>query len=282
MRILKAIIISIFIFCVIPNVFAATVGNSLNTDVPSRSAVLRQDAVEDALDEYEQSVIIKASVDAEIVFDKELDSSLELTSAELEGQWNMFKLGMTIFNRIEPYVKVGSSNLQTSWKLDGGKIEVEAESGFAIGGGVKAVLLDLDEYGICVTLDGQYRVTEPDVDKITIGSVNKIDKGADFKVEEWQAALLLSKKYEIPLRWQSIFVVPYIGATFSESIVDVRFTDPVNPTADYTLYKAGNDTKCGFVTGVDILPSLLSPFSYNIELRLANETALSLGGTMKF
>lgn len=262
--------------------FAATVGNALDLDVPQRSAILRQEIVEDTLDEYEQAVKLKASFDAEFVFDKNLHTADELTGAEMKGRWYMGKFGMTLFNRVEPYVKIGTSDLEVKWKQGAQEIEVDAESGFAWGGGVKARIWEFEDLGISITGDAQYRTTEPDVKENTINSISITDKGAEFKIDEWQASLLVSKKFEIPLKLQSIYAVPYVGATYADSNEDVSFRDTGNPTTDYKLFDANNKKCYGFVLGCDIIPSLSSSFSYSLELRLVDEIALSLGGTMKF
>ncbi len=259
--------------------FAATVGNPLDLDVPPRSAILRQDVVENTLDEYEQAFKIKASFDAEFLFDKDLHVNPDLSAAEMEGQWYMVKLGMTILNRVEPYVKVGTSNLEVKWRHGAQDMTVEAD-GFAWGGGLKANILEL--WGVRLTIDGQYRTTEPDVNTITVNSTIINDKGPVFKIDEWQAGLFLSKKFEIPLKFQSIFLVPYTGVVYSDSNVDVSFKDPNNTGADYSLFDANNKTLYGIVLGCDIVPSLSNAFIYSIELRLADEIALSLGSTMKF
>ena len=133
-----------------------------------------------------------------------------------------------------------------------------------------------------MTGDYQYRSTEPDATKITVNNLKINDLGPTFKVDEWQASLLLSKKFEIPLKWQSIYVVPYTGISYVDSNVDVSFKDPNMPTTDYSLFDANNKKLYGFILGCDIVPSLSSAFIYSIELRLVDEIALSLGGTMKF
>ena len=261
--------------------FAATVGNPLDLDVPPRSAILRQEVVENTLDEYEQAFKIKASFDAEFLFDKDLHVNPDLKAAEMKGQWYMVKLGMTILNRIEPYVKVGTSNLEVKWRQGQGTRDIEVDAdGFAWGGGLKANILEL--WGVRLTIDGQYRTTEPDVSVTILDNTSINDKGSVFKVDERQAGLFLSKKFEIPLKFQSIFLVPYAGAVYSDSNVDVSFKDPNNTQADYTLFEANNKNLCGAVIGCDIVPSLSNAFIYSIELRLADEIALSLGSTMKF
>jgi len=262
---------------------AATVGNPLDLDVPSNSAFLRQRVIENTLDEYEQILKIKASLDLELVFDKDLHTSSEVSNAELKGQWIMLKLGTTIFNRVEPYIKVGTSKLEADWRQSNAyDIEVEADYGFAWGGGLKGIIWDFDKWGIRLTGDVQYRTTEPDVKDIVCGGRPIVDSGADFDIEEWQASLLLSKKFELPLKTQSLYIVPYGGVSVADSDVDVKFTDPSNPQTDWTLYKANNKNLYGFLIGCDIMPSLHSSFIYSMELRLMNEIALTLGGTVKF
>jgi hypothetical protein len=236
--------------------------------------------VENTLDEYEQAVKVKASFDAEFVFDKNLHVNPDLNGAEMEGRWYMAKLGITFFNRIEPYVKFGMSNLEARWKQHNSqKIEVDTKDGFAWGGGLKANLMEI--CGIRLTGDWQYRTTEPDTSKITINSSSISDMGK-FKVDEWQIGLFLSKKFEIPLKLDSIYTVPYTGIVYSDSNADVSFKEPSNPAADYSLFDANNKKLYGFVLGCDIMPRLNSTFIYSIELRLVDEIALSLGGTMKF
>ncbi|MFC1623720.1 hypothetical protein ACFL28_00150 [Candidatus Omnitrophota bacterium] len=269
--------------------FAATVGNPLDLDIPSRSFILRQDVIDETLDEYEKTVKIKAALDTEIIFDRDLNTRTQLATgqmsgAELEGMWYMLKLGTTFFNRIEPYIKVGTSNLEVKWKQGTEEIVVEADYGFAWGGGIKGIIWEFDDWGIRLTGDAQYRTSEPDVKDVSRGGgdITVSDIGADFRIEEWQAALVLSKKFELPLKWQSIYLVPYTGMTVSDSTVDVEFTDPNAPGTVYSLFDANNDELYGFLMGCDIMSSLKSSFVYSVEARLANEVALTLGGAMKF
>ncbi len=273
--------LTISIFCLTAKYgFTATVGNALDLDLPQRSAVLRQEIVKDTLDEYEQAVKIKGSFDIEFVFDKDLHVNSDLSKAEIKGQWYMAKFGMTILNKVEPYVKIGTSNLEARWKHNSEEIEVDADNGFAWGSGLKANIFEF--WDMRLTGDAQYRTTEPDVKENTVNSISAKDVGAKFKVDEWQVSLLLSKKFEIPLKLQSIYVVPYTGINYADSNVDVSFNNANNPTGDYSLFDANNKKLYGFILGCDIVPSLSSSFVYSIEFRLVDEVALSLGGTMKF
>ena len=276
--------------------FAATVGNPIDIDIPSRSILLRQQIIDETLDEYEESVVVKTGVDFEVVFNKDLKAPAEvrlgkLNAPEMEGQWNMAKLGITLFNRVEPYVKLGTSRLEVKWSQGNGSvtdavdvIEVETDYGFAWGWGIKGVLFELDDLGLRLTGDAQYRAADLDVDDISrAGSgISTSNAGAEFDVEEWQFSIALSKKFQLPLRWQDIYIVPYTGLTLSDSVVDVSFRDTGPPSELLSLFDAGNDSKLGMFLGLDILTDLKSAFLFNIEARFLNEYALSLGATTKF
>ena len=74
---------------------------------------------------------------------------------------------------------------------------------------------------------------------------------------------------ELPLKWQSVYLVPYTGVTISDSLVDIDFKDSDNaPGHDFSVFDASNDKICGFLFGCDIMPSLTSSFIYNFELKL--------------
>lgn len=279
--ILLLILIIASIFVIGDFSYAATVGNSLDLDLPPRSALLREEVIEDAMDEYEQIIKIKAALDLEFIFDKDLHTSYEMQGAEIKGQWHMFKLGTTIFNRVEPYIKIGTSELEVEWNQGPRNIEVEADSGFAWGAGIKGVIWEFEDLGLRLTGDAQYRTTEPDVGDISVSSTSVTDTGADFKIKEWQASLLVSRKFEVPLKWQSIYIVPYTGLSISDSTVDVSFVR-AGDAADYSLFDANNDELYGFILGCDIMPSLSSSLAYSMEVRLLSETSLTLGGAMKF
>ena len=278
----KVFLLFIVLFGIGNMCYAATVGNPLDLDIPAKSSVLRQDIIQNTLDEVEQVVKVKSSFDVEFVFDKDLNSSTEIVNPEIRGVWYMAKLGLTLFDKIEPYVKVGSSDLKVRYRQGPMNIELEADYGFAWGGGVKAIILEPYDWGIRLTGDVQYRTTEADVEDVTMGSQDLKDPGPCFKVDEWQVALILSKKFELPLRWQSLYIVPYTGVTVSDSTVDIEVTPRIYPGLVLSTYDANNESIVGFLMGCDILMDLRSWYMFNMELRLINEFALTLGGTIKF
>ncbi len=263
--------------------FALTVGGQAEMSAPEASFFSKEEAVRYVLDSYESGFNMKAGFDIEFISKKELATSSEDTKAKIEGQNINAKFSMNYSNVIEPYVKIGTSNLRVKWQQNGHNIAVDAKPGLVLGGGVKAKLYEFASAGIKLTLDGQYKDTNLDFDtaKIDGSSSTASATNETFNIKEWQISLLASKKFIFPMGMQDCYTVPYIGLTYSDSDVDVHFTQRGTGLL-YSTYNAGNKNTIGLVFGCDIIPSLSSWYLYSFELRLINEIAFSLSGTMKF
>ena len=272
----KLIVVILFILSLATPCLAMSVGGPDMT-VPEESKFLKDQAIKKALDRLEYNMNIKASVDADIIFKRELTSApADTTEAEIEGHNFM----VSFHDVIEPYIKVGTSNLRVNWTQHGESIEVETDPGFVWGAGVKAKVWGND-YGTKLTLDFQYRNITLDFEKATIGGSTAGTNSDNFDIKDWQTSLLLSKKYIKPIGASDFYVVPYTGLTYSSLEADVNFTDATNGLL-YSTYDASDENVFGFVLGCDVMPFYLSHYLLNLELRLINETALTLGGTLKF
>lgn len=263
--------------------FAATVGGQAEITIPEASFFSRDAAIKDAMDSYESDVKMKAGVDAEFIFEKKLKTAGDDTNAKIEGQNYNLKIAGNVMNVLEPYIKIGTSALEVKWTQHSQNITVDAKPGFVLGGGLKAKVWEFETTGIKLTLDGQYKNTRLDIDKAKInGSSSTASATATtFEIREWQISLLASKKLIVPLGAEDCYTVPYMGLTYSDSDVNVHFTQSSSGLL-YSTYNASNKDVLGFVLGCDVLPSLSSWYLLSLELRLINETAFSLSGTMKF
>nr|MBU1327527.1 hypothetical protein [Candidatus Omnitrophota bacterium] len=264
--------------------FALTVGGQTEMSVPEASFFSKERAVENTLDSYESEVKMKAGFDVEFIVKKELHAApADDTNAKIEGQNMNFKFSMNYSDVLEPYVKIGTSNLRVKWEQHSQNIAVEAKPGFVLGGGIKAKLWQFPATGIKLTLDGQYKDTQLDFDTAKVGGSTSAASATSetFNIKEWQISLLASKKFIFPMGMQDCYTVPYIGLTYSDSDVNVHFTQSASGLL-YSTYNAGNKNRIGLVFGCDIIPSLSSWYLYSFELRLINEIAFSLSGTMKF
>ena len=263
--------------------FAATVGGEADMTTPESSLFSRARAIGEALDSYESEIGMKAGFDVEFITSKKLHTTPDVTSAKIEGQNLDLKLSANYKGAIEPYVKIGTSNLRVKWSQNSQNIAVENKLGFVLGGGLKAKLWEFAATGIKLTLDGQYKDAQFDFDKAKIGgSTSTADATNEaFKIKEWQISLIASKKIIFHMGMQDCYAVPYAGLTYLNSDVDVHFTQSGTGLL-YSTYNASSKDPVGIVMGFDVMPSLLSCYLLSFELRLINETAFTLSGTMKF
>ena len=263
--------------------FAATVGGEVDMTTPETSFFSKTRAVGEALDFYESEVSMKAGFGVEFIASKKLHTASDVTSAEIEGQNLDFKFSANYKGAIEPYMKIGTSNLKVKWAQNSQNIVVEAQPGLVLGGGLKAKLWEFPATGMKLTLDGQYKDTQLDFDKAKIdGSASTAAATSEtFEIREWQISLIASKKIIFPMGMQDCYAVPYIGLTYLDSDVNVHFTQSGTGIL-YSTYNASSKEPAGIVMGFDVMPSLLNCYLLSFELRLINETAFTLSGTMKF
>ena len=224
---------------------------------------------------------IKASFDVDWVFDKDLDGEGSVTSAESEGQRYLLRLGYTIADRFEPYIKLGTSHLKASWNQAGTQAKARGEDGFAFGVGARGLLYDIPEHRIRFSMDAQYLYTDPGVKNAYVEGAKRSVSASEFKVSEWQIAGIVSMEFVMngdtsnPATPYS--VIPYLGIAYADSKTDSKFTFA---GTIYDIGSASSDDKFVFLTGCDITAP--ENISINIEGRWVGETAASGGCTLKF
>ena len=224
---------------------------------------------------------IKAGFDADWVFDRDLDGGSGASSAELEGQKYLVRIGYTIADRFEPYIKLGTAHLKSSWNQYGLQVKTRGENGFVFGVGGKALLYEIPEHRIRFSMDGQYIHTNPDIKSAHIEGSERSVSATEFKVNEWQIAGIASMEFLVNGGTSNsatpYSVIPYLGIAYADSKTDVKFTT-VNDT--YDIGSASSDNKFVFLTGCDIVAP--ENISLNVEGRWIGETAASGGCTLKF
>lgn len=284
---MKKIITVLFLLSFAVPSLAATVGGPEMT-VPEQSLWIKDEAVKKALDAYDFYLNPKVNFDIEIITKRRLRSSpADSPNIEMKGQNYMFKFSNNFHNVLEPYVKLGSSNLELKWNQhgppNGGNVKVETGPAFSWGVGVKAKLWELPKWGVSLTMDAQYRNSDLGIDEAMVGGSELAASASDekFEINEWQFSLLGSKKFILPIGSKDYYIVPYGGLTFSSLDVDVCFVQTTT-NGLFSTYNASDENPYGIVLGCDVMPFYLSYYLLYLELRLVNETAFSLGGTIKF
>ncbi len=250
--------------------------------IPEDSLFLKQKAIYRELDRHEYNMNVKVGLDIEVVTKRKIASITGDTSnVRLKGQSYMLKFSNNFHDLVEPYIKIGTSDLEIKWTRSGSDIKIETNPGFVWGIGFKAKVFEFED-GLKLSLDAQYRDTDLNVDKIYFNGVNPIYMNEKFEIDEWQVSLLGSKKLLLPMGKNDYYIVPYGGVTYSSMTVNARYTNVANPDGLFATYDASAYQPFGIVLGCDIMPFYLSHYLLNCELRFLNETAFTLGGTIKF
>lgn len=254
--------------------FAATAGNTSDPKTPYGPGLANMQAT--------GLGPLKVGFDGDWIFNKDLKGKNDISNAGIEGQWYLFRMGYTFAERVEPYVKLGMSHLETSWTQGNDNVKIKGTNAFTVGVGGKVLVCEIPEYRLRLSLNGQYLYTEPDIDKADINNMlNAVVSAAEFNVKEWQIGGILS--IEFPLNYDKRdpaaihSLIPYVGFAYFDSETKTKFT--VGNTT-YDLNKAENDNKFLLITGCDI--NAPNNASLNIEGRWVGETAASGGLTLKF
>lgn len=275
MKIVKLSVgIFILVLFICANVYAAPIGNPSDTRTPPGKGIFK---LKDTIGS------VKVSLDAESILERDLNGS---TDAQLEGQWYMARISYPLFQDVlEPYVKIGTSDLETSWKTAGGGVViVRGDIDLAWGIGARFLAYEMPKYRVKFIIDGQYRSTEPGMDDVTVDQPSRTVSAFDFKVHEWQIGGIVS--IELPLgqsksrygKSDIYTLIPYFGIAYTDCDTTTKFT---YTGAEYDIgSNAGNEHKATLIAGCDfVCPENLS---VNVEGKIIGETSVSGGATVRF
>ncbi len=213
MKTVKVVIAIFILLFICSNVYAAPAGNTSDSKIPYGDGILKLKNTIGA---------VKVSIDAESIIERELENSGQVTDAELEGEWYLLRVGYPLFEDVlEPYVKIGVSHLETSWKQNGAFTLIKGDNSLAWGVGAKFLAYELPKDRVKFTIDGQYRFTEPDIDDVSVDVPTRTVSASEYSIGEWQIAGIVSM--EIPLGQKGRYgksdiysLVPYVGIGYSD------------------------------------------------------------------
>lgn len=261
-------LVGIFTFALTAAGFCATSGNPNDIQTPHGPGLLNMEAA--------GMGYAKIGADVEF-FEKDIDGVSGTSSGEMEGNWYLGKISYNIANRLDVFAVLGTSDLELKWSQGGTEAKIEGDSAFAWGVGGKLFIYEFPDWGIRLSANGLFRSTEPDVDKAKVAGadVTSTATAKEFDVREWHLGLNVSKEFKLS-EAPEVFLVPYFGVRYADSDVDAKFTDSGTV---YNLGGAENDDVFGIVVGGDLLVG--NNLSLNLEGRFIDETALSLGLTIR-
>ncbi|MDX8430907.1 MAG: hypothetical protein SNF33_03775 [Candidatus Algichlamydia australiensis] len=204
------------------------------------------------------------------------DRRMKVTS-QFSGDFERFKtsfqqgvFALDFFDRVEVYGSLGTIRIEAMQRpMEGFKNEYE--TGYRFTWGVGGTILIYQTNQLAIGLDAKYQHGTPDLDWIGVNGFAFGDlSGADIHYSEWQIGLGLS--YQIEL------FIPYIAAKYSNAKAEFSSVPPGLLPA--TNFDAKSRYPFGFALGTTLTTQRL--FSLNVEVRLLDEEAISLAGTLKF
>lgn len=248
-------------------VYAAPVGN-IAKPAMLKSAMLSKDNPDAAL-----------GLIGEGEFDFTTDMKLKDSEGDDEYRFLGGKIDVVFIDRFILYGLLGSAYYEEEFTDEGSKVKIETKNELAWGIGGTAILYEtkLEQLGNSVLrfgVDGRYRSSELDVDKVIIdGTEYTIPSGSvtamSVEYSDWQVAGAIS------LQWDRF--IPYFGVKYSD--IDGKASMTVSGTT-YTDDSVKLDNNVGVFVGTDIL--VLDSMSINVEGRFISETALTLGCAIRF
>jgi hypothetical protein len=269
MKKLLAIIICLgFVLCVTA-AYAAPVGN-IATPATLKQGIVYQDK--------DAQFAVVAGGEIDLTWDQKLKHQDKKTEYYFYGG----KIGVLIMDRFMPYAILGGAEAKKQVfriKDTSNKVEWDTKYDFVWGVGGTAMLYETKIEGmgngtLRVGVDGRYRQSHLKVDKVKLNDDDAI-KTSDssvtdtrYHLDQWQVALAVS--------YQMDQFIPYIGAKYSDASGDAK--TKISSTEYKVDFK--NKTKVGMFVGGDFLVN--DYFTANVEGRFFDETALSLGATVRF
>ncbi len=230
-------------------------------------------------------------VEGEYVFERKLDNATVDTSgfgipimrvqSKIEDLWrSLVKVSYGLTDYVDIYVKLGAAGFDVSSdayvnNVRLGHIELESDTAFAYGGGIRAeVPLSQDESPIRLGVDAQCLRHENDVDGTENFTVPlpKANLKGEYDILEWQVAAYLAKSFG--------GFTPYVGVKASELYRDghVQYSTPFPPVR--VNYDGESKYNFGALVGADL--TIGDSWAIGVEGRFVDETAISGKCTFNF
>ncbi|MFH0926663.1 MAG: hypothetical protein V1872_13695 [bacterium] len=209
-------------------------------------------------------------------FDFGKDRKIKDVDNDVEFRFLGSKIGAIFENKYIIYGLIGSAYYEEEFTDEGSKVKIESKEDLAWGIGATAILYEtkLKDSTLRFGIDGRWRTTDLDIDKVTIDNVvYTIPSGSvtnlSIEYSEWQFAGAAS------LELGRLF--PYIGVKYSN--IDATLKATVLGTT-YEDNSSKLDSNVGIFAGCDLL--VMDSMSINVEGRFIDEEALTLGVAVRF
>ena len=222
--------------------------------------------------------LVALALEYDYVLDRDLTAS-GVTSANLDDASACYlKLSAQPAKFMSLYAKIGGTNFNVESTLaNGNELVEDYDAGLFIGGGVKVAFELMPN--VSVGIDNQFNWWKSDIgDASYTTAVTEVT--GDRSGWEYQLAGIIS--YEInwndvvnPVHGEWPRFSPYVGVKYSKFELDNNVTVKSGGSELSMPGTLTNDNKAGFIYGLDIVFDDVEGFTFNLEGRLIDETAIS-------
>lgn len=263
-QMLILLICALFIFSAVL-AYAAPVGNIATAKALKKGLVIKDE-------ESQFGIAIGPEID--IIFDRNLKDQVEDPGYQFFGG----RAGLIVGNKAIIYGLWGVGDAEYEFEISNNEVEWRTETDLVWGAGGTLIVYENEvsvrgEGMLRLGIDGQYRSSDLDIDKVVFGGVNYNPSdaalsGVKFDHKEWQVALEVS--------YQADRIIPYGGVKYSD--IDGKAAATISGREYSRDFEP--EQNIGIFAGVDFL--ITDTVSVYAEGRFIDETAFSAGGTIRF
>lgn len=183
--------------------------------------------------------------------------------------FGVFTLGCN--DRVEVYGSFGATDAEiTQHPFSDVHLKYKTDNRFAWTVGGRAILAYWGDTQFGV--DAKYYQFNPQISKLILNGQSINPDGANYHYREWQVGLAVSHR----LKW----FIPYIGLKYSDvraKFHHLKAIETVFPKKHFTMK---NKYPIGLFLGFGVSPT--QAFNINAEVRVFDETAITLSGDIRF
>ncbi|NQT95954.1 MAG: hypothetical protein HQ572_05830, partial [Candidatus Omnitrophica bacterium] len=222
--------------------------------------------------------LVAFAFEYDYIFDRDIKSS-DISTGEISEQNTFYcKLSFKPVDFLSVYTKTGIANFKLESQLNNGNVyEENYESGFYVGGGASLTYEFVPR--VRATIDNQINWWRSDIDSGSYpSSISEIS--GHSSAMEYQLAGILSYKIDYkslihPAHGEWPHLTPYAGVKYTHLKIDVDTTAKSGSTSIPVPDGYKNENKVGIICGADLTFESLTGFSFNVEGRFLDETAIS-------
>ncbi len=220
---------------------------------------------------------LKAGYECDFVYDRKLHMDghhLGHCSRSVPKFESLSNFGVVTFNfndRVEIFADLGSMSSEISHRpYSNTTISYQTSTHFTWGVGGRAILAYWGD--LQLSANATYIATDSPLYSLKVNGESYSTRHAAFDLREWQIGIGIS--------WRFKWIIPYIGADFSDFRARIDHLNSINFLIPGNHITVKDSYPCGIFLGVGLSPT--RAMNVNFEARFINENAVAVSADFKF